>query len=39
METQKILVTKVIGNGVVDLCTLTLVATLQKTTCFAHFGH
>jgi hypothetical protein len=25
--------------GVVELCTLALVATSQKTTCFAHFGH
>jgi hypothetical protein len=25
--------------GVVELCTLILVATSQKTTYFAHFGH
>jgi hypothetical protein len=25
--------------GVVELCTLALVATSQKTTSFAHFGH
>jgi hypothetical protein len=25
--------------GVVELCTLPLVATSQKTTCFAHFRH
>jgi hypothetical protein len=24
--------------GVVELCTLTLVTTSQKTTCFSHFG-
>jgi hypothetical protein len=25
--------------GVVELCTLTLEATSQKTICFGHFGH